>query len=139
MNSIIPRSVTAFYVTGVSPSGKASGFDPDMRGFESLHPSHCYPYLTDSSLHCLTRRNAQEKSSSFDPFENDASRPSSPNSHERKKQSFVCFEKRFFMEMHDVTFIALPVEGSDEGFARLAKSYIHPRLRPEQGTYPCRK
>lgn len=27
-------------VTGVSPSGKASGFDPDMRWFESSHPSH---------------------------------------------------------------------------------------------------
>lgn len=24
---------------GMSPSGKASGFGPDIRGFESLHPN----------------------------------------------------------------------------------------------------
>lgn len=27
-------------VTGVSPSGKAAGFDPAIRWFESSHPSH---------------------------------------------------------------------------------------------------
>ncbi len=26
--------------TGVSPSGKAAGFDPAIRWFESSHPSH---------------------------------------------------------------------------------------------------
>ena len=26
--------------TGVSPSGKAAGFDPAIRRFESFHPSH---------------------------------------------------------------------------------------------------
>ena len=25
--------------TGMSPSGKASGFGPDIQGFESLHPN----------------------------------------------------------------------------------------------------
>gem|GEM_PF-4025972 len=27
---------------GVSPSGKAPGFDPGIRGFESYHPSQIY-------------------------------------------------------------------------------------------------
>ncbi len=96
LKSIIPLTVTANYVTGVSPSGKAAGFDPAMRGFESLHPSHSFEsYLTDSSL---------------------VANPGSP-------------------KQNDVTLIAV----GDGGSARLAKSYIHPRLRPEQGTYPCRK
>jgi hypothetical protein len=29
----------AFYGVGVSPSGKAAGFDPAIRRFESCHPS----------------------------------------------------------------------------------------------------
>ena len=32
--------VTIINCTGVSPSGKAHGFGPCIRGFESLHPSH---------------------------------------------------------------------------------------------------
>ena len=35
--------------TGMSPSGKASGFGPDIRGFESLHPNQslfCCPTIT---------------------------------------------------------------------------------------------
>ena len=34
--------------TGMSPSGKASGFGPDIRGFESLHPNQslfCCPTI----------------------------------------------------------------------------------------------
>ena len=34
--------------TGMSPSGKASGFGPDIRGFESLHPNQslfCCPTM----------------------------------------------------------------------------------------------
>lgn len=34
--------------TGMSPSGKASGFGPDIRGFESLHPNQslfCCPIM----------------------------------------------------------------------------------------------
>ncbi len=34
--------------TGMSPSGKASGFGPDIRGFESLHPNQslfCCPII----------------------------------------------------------------------------------------------
>jgi hypothetical protein len=27
-------------IAGVSPSGKAAGFDPAIRRFESFHPSH---------------------------------------------------------------------------------------------------
>jgi hypothetical protein len=27
---------------GVSPSGKAAGFDPAIRRFESFHPSHLH-------------------------------------------------------------------------------------------------
>ena len=30
----------SIYSDGVSPSGKATGSGPVMRGFESLHPSH---------------------------------------------------------------------------------------------------
>lgn len=33
---------------GMSPSGKASGFGPDIRGFESLHPNQslfCCPTM----------------------------------------------------------------------------------------------
>ena len=36
------EELTVRFFAGVSPSGKASGFDPDMRGFESLHPSQCF-------------------------------------------------------------------------------------------------
>lgn len=34
------RKMHGFDATGVSPSGKAQGFDPCMRRFESCHPSH---------------------------------------------------------------------------------------------------
>ena len=30
----------SYRLDGVSPSGKAPGFDPGMRRFESCHPSH---------------------------------------------------------------------------------------------------
>ena len=29
----------SFFILGESPSGKAPGFGPGIRGFESLHPS----------------------------------------------------------------------------------------------------
>ncbi len=35
--------------TGVSPSGKATGFDPVMRRFESCHPSHLSPASSESN------------------------------------------------------------------------------------------
>ena len=35
--------------TGVSPSGKATGFDPVMRRFESYHPSHLSPVSSEST------------------------------------------------------------------------------------------
>ncbi|WP_257287865.1 hypothetical protein, partial [Endozoicomonas sp. SESOKO2] len=95
----------------------AAGFDPAMRGFESLHPSHhSESYPKDSSLRCFMRRNAQDKTFSFKVFEGDASNPGSTN-------------------QNDVTLIAVGSQRS----ARLAQSYIHPRLRPEQGIYPCPK
>src|SRR5690606_18985124 len=34
---------------GVSPSGKATGFDPVMRRFESCHPSHLSPASSESN------------------------------------------------------------------------------------------
>ena len=34
-----PACATVFCSDGVSPSGKATGSGPVMRGFESLHPS----------------------------------------------------------------------------------------------------
>lgn len=36
--------------TGVSPSGKATGFDPVMRRFESCHPSHLSPASSESNF-----------------------------------------------------------------------------------------
>jgi hypothetical protein len=33
------RSLTVDFQVGVSPSGKAAGFDPAIRRFESFHPS----------------------------------------------------------------------------------------------------
>ncbi len=40
--------------TGVSPSGKATGFDPVMRRFESYHPSHLSPSSPDSESNAET-------------------------------------------------------------------------------------
>ena len=38
-----------FCSIGLSPSGKATGFDPVMRRFESCHPSHLSPASSESN------------------------------------------------------------------------------------------
>jgi hypothetical protein len=41
----------------VSPSGKAPGFDPGMRRFESCHPSHFFSLnLEHRRTDCVTKR-----------------------------------------------------------------------------------
>ena len=35
-----PRPLKIWLIIGASPSGKAAGFDPVIRGFESYRPSH---------------------------------------------------------------------------------------------------
>lgn len=40
--AILSIILSAFKNAGVSPSGKASDSDSDIRWFESIHPSHFY-------------------------------------------------------------------------------------------------
>ncbi len=48
--AILIQSVVEF-PDGVSPSGKAPGFDPGIPRFESWYPSHLLPYLDCQKLH----------------------------------------------------------------------------------------
>ena len=43
------KGLSPLYILGASPSGKATGFDPVMRWFESSRPSQSTPY--DAAYH----------------------------------------------------------------------------------------
>jgi hypothetical protein len=52
------------YDTGASPSGKAAGFDPAMRWFESSRPCHQPPVSTEQHH---TGASPSGKAAGFDP------------------------------------------------------------------------
>ncbi len=50
----------SIYSDGVSPSGKATGSGPVMRGFESLHPSHIAFFVCRGRLFFITTTTIRE-------------------------------------------------------------------------------